>query len=483
MPKVNLPIPLGFYSHQSRPFSAQRCINWIPTVARTTALNQAALIQRPGIKSFADTALGSCRGAWVMAGVPYFVSGTSLVSVDSAGVVTTIGTIAGANRVSMADNGTLLVIVVPGGNGYVYDGATLTQITDPDYQVSDTVVFYRGYFAFTTSNGKQLFVSNLNQPTVFDALDFGSAEGDPDRIVTQILDHDELSILGERTTEVFRLVGGADFPLQIIPGAYTEKGCSGIHGVVKFDNTYLYIGGGVNEQAAIWRQTSSAQATKISTDAIDNAIQKFTKAEIAGAFTMTYSEKGQIFALFSFNSTVIAGKTFVFNGTASALSGQPVWFELQSGVDDGSWRVNAIVKAYGKLLCGDSVNGRIGYLDGDTYTDHGEAIFRQATTSPFIQDGLPIFSGEIEAIFESGTGLTIGQGSDPTVRMDFSDNGARSFSSEFSRSIGKIGEYEHRAMWRRQGRFPVSRTIRFTITDPVLANLLMITATPEIGVQ
>jgi len=483
MPKANLPIPLGFYTSQSLPISSQRCINWIPTMMEGQALTSNALIHRPGVDQFADTSLGSCRGGRVMAGVAYFVNGTSLGSIDSFGVVTNHGTIEGSKRVQIADNGSLLVIVVPGGKAYVFDGNTLTEITDPDFQVSDSVSFYRGFFVFTTTDGKQLFVSNLNQPLIFDALDFGSAEGDPDRIITQILDHDELSILGERTTEVFRLVGGSGFPLQIIPGAYTEKGAHSKYGVIKFDNTYLFLGGGINEKTAIWRQTSGAQASKISTDAIDHEIQKFTAEEIAESFAMNYSKDGQMMAIFTFNSDRIPGRTFVYNGTASGLAGRQVWFELQSGVTDAQWRCNAIVSAYGKLLLGDDTDGRIGAINGDVHTEYGNPIFWQAAFQPFSQDGTAIFAGDFEATFESGVGLTSGQGSNPVVRMDFSDDGGRTWSSEFSRSIGKIGAYSQRSIWRRQGRFPVARTIRFTITDPVPANLIKLTATIQIGAQ
>jgi len=481
MALIPLPIPLGFYQSESLPLAAQRCINWIPTIPQNESLNNRALIQIPGIKQFTDTLLGSSRGGWVMAGVPFFVQGNSLVSLSSTGVVTNHGAITGSRRVFMADNGTKLVIVVPGGDSFTFDGTTLTQITDPDFQVSDTVVFYRGFFVFTTSDGKQLFVSNLNQPLIFDALDFGSAEGDPDRIITQILDHDELSVLGERTTEIFRLVGGAGFPLAIIPGAFTEKGAHTKYGTVKFDNTYLYLGGGLNEKTSIWRQTSSSNAVKISTDAIDNAIQKFTEDEISEAFAMTYSSKGQLFAIFTLNSTRISSKTFVYNGTASVLSGVQVWFELQTGVTDDSWRANSIVNAYGKLLVGDDVDGRIGFIDNDTLDEYGAVIFRQMATSPFFINGQTIFEGMFEAFFESGTGLTTGQGSDPVARMDFSDNGARKFSSEFKRSIGKIGEFQHRAVWQRQGRIPMSRIIRLTVTDPIVSNLIAMAATTELG--
>jgi len=481
---VPLPIPLGFYATQSAPLSSQRCINWIPTVAEGEALNSRSLMQPSGLTQFSQTDAGSCRGAWAMNELAYFVCGNSLFLVTSSGEAIYKGAITGSARVSMADNGTFLVIVVPGGDAFVYDriNDTLTQIDDIDFQTSDSVSFYRGFFVFTTSDGKQLFVSNLNAPLTFDALDFGSAEGDPDRIVTQIVDHDELSIIGSKTTEVFRNVGGADFPLQIISGAFTQKGAHTKYGVVKFDNTYMFIGGGENELTAIWRQSSSSSAVKVSTNAIDNEIQKFTQEEISNAFTTTFAKKGQFFAVFTFISSKIPSKTFVYNGTASGMAGSSVWFELQTGINDNSWRVNSIVKAYGKLLCGDAIDGRIGELVDNVYTEYDEPVLRSATMRPMSQDGMPIFAGEFEAYLEAGVGLTVGQGNNPTIMMSFSDDGGLSgYSSIFKRPIGKIGEYGHRSVWRRQGRFPNTRTIKLEITDPVKANLIRLTATPEQG--
>ncbi len=482
MPRTPLPLPLGSYLSEVLPLSAQRVINWIPVVSEAPSLNTNILLQRNGLSTFAS-ASGIGRGQHVMDGVQFSVNGSSLFTTSSLGVVVNLGAITGSKRVVMADNGAILVIVVPGGDTFVWDGTDLTQITDPDFQVSDTVEFYRGFFVFTTSDGKQLFVSNLNQPLIFDALDFGSAEGDPDRIVTQILNHDELTILGTETSEVFKLVGGTGFPLAIIPGAFGQKGAHSKYGTVAFDNTFLFIGGGENEKTSVWRKTSSSSSVKVSDNAIDTLIQEFTADEIAEAFWMTYSQRGQSLAILTINSTRIPGRTFVYNGTASALGGKSVWFEYQTGVTDRAWRVNSIVKVYDKFLCGDSIDGRIGFLDKSKNDDYGSAMFRQSSSQPFSQDGIAVFSGELEATFAAGVGLTTGQGSDPVVMMEFSDDGANTFKGEFKRKIGKIGKFGQRSVWTRQGRFPVSRVVRFTVTDPVKANLIRIAANPELGSQ
>lgn len=473
MPKIPLNIFGGFYENQSVPLSHQNCINWIPQVVEDAALNQGALLTPQSLTQFGTTGGGVNRGSMTMSGVPYFINGSSLYSMDFEGTPTTIGDISGAGRVSMANNGDKLCIVVPGGNAYVYDGA-LSLITDTDFRPSDTVVFKDGYFVFTASDGSVFFNSELNDPSNIDPLDFGTAEINPDKIIAAHVNHNELFILGEETIEIFQNIGGTGFPFQRIQGANIQKGCYAKFSPVEFDNTFMFIGGGLNEKAGVWRVASSQSAKKVSTDAVDHAIQKFTKDEIANAFSFTYTINGQFIAAFTFESENIPSVTFCYNATSQR------WFQMQTGVNDNRWRVNSVINVYGKLLCGDTYDGRIGYLN-EVYTEYEETIYRERTSQPFIIDGTSQYWPEIELIVESGTGLTSGQGSDPQIRMSFSDDGGRTFSQEQSRAFGKIGEYKKRAIWRRNGRVPFNRVVRVTMTDPVKANILRMDGVLEKG--
>jgi len=480
------PLPLGFvfYQSDSLAFSAQRCVNWIPVASEAPALNDRMLMQPLGLKSFVDTLIDANRGGMEMKEISYFVNGNSLIEVSSLGTFTNRGTIPGSGRVSLANNGQFLVIVIPGLSAFAYDNVanTLTQITDVNFRIADSVVLKDGFFTFSASDGSVVFVSSLNDPFTYDGTEFAAANINPDRIVALHVNHNELFVGGLETIEIFQSTGAASgFPFQRIPGANIQKGLHTKFGTVEFNNTFAFIGGGFNEETAIWQISGSSSASKLSTDAIDNEIQKFTRDEIANSFSMTYSERGQFLALFTFESTRIPSRTFVYNATASGRIGQAVWFEFQTGVNDGRFRVQSIVSAYGKLLVGDDRSGLIGELDHDTLTYYGDPIFRSMATTPFSQDGLPIFAGLFEATFQAGVGLT--GGDDPIVRLDFSDDGGRTFSSEISRGIGKIGKYGQRSVWERQGDFPVSRTIRLTITDPVRANLIRLAANPELGVQ
>ena len=427
------------------------------------------LVGTPGVVQFSTVGSERSRGGIVMNGVYYVVSGTTLFSIDELGTVSNLGTVTGTVRVVMAHNGEKLCIVVPGGNGYVYNRTTavFVQITDADYRTADTVCFKDGYYIFTATAGDVFFISALNDPLTFDPLDFGTAELSPDKIIGCHIDHDELFIFGSETTEVFQNVGGSGFPFQRIPGASSEKGLRSKYGLAQWESAFYFVGGGVNERTSIFRSSGTSEPIKISTNAVDFKIQEFTSQEIARAFTFTFSISGTSFVGFTFNSVNIPDRTFVFNVTASTLTGQHVWHEQQTGIQESGWRVASLDFVYDKLLVSDLMDGRVGYLDANVYTEYGETILREKVTGPFSADGRSIYVGALELTVDSGQGTSSGQGVDPLVMLDFSDDGARNFSSNTNRSMGKIGEYRRRVEWRRLGRVPAHRVWRLRVSDPV----------------
>jgi hypothetical protein len=67
---------------------------------------------------------------------------------------------------------------------------------------------------------------------------------------------------------------------------------------------------------------------------------------------------------------------------------------------------------------------------------------------------------------ESGAGLISGQGSDPQVMLDWSDDGGKTFSNEHWTGLGAIGDFLKRAIFNRLGQFR-TRTLRIRISDPI----------------
>lgn len=482
MPRIELQFADGFYVSQSPDLIDKRVVNAYPVIPQADALSKRALFNTPGTKQFADFGSGDSRGALVFTdGIPYRVIGNSLISTTSAGVITNHGTITGQGDVSMASNGINIAIQDPNGDSYFFTPATTTLELNNDavflsFGQATTVTFKDGFYAYTTDS---IFFSSsvktTNDGKDFNALDFTDAEISPDKLIAGHNNHNQLYILGENTIEVYRTVITAGFPFQRITGAVIQKGCAARFSVIEFDNSFLFIGGDVGEQPAIWRALGSS-VQKISTNSIDQLMQQSTVTGIENAKAFAYSQNGNYFAVFT-----VGNNTFVYDANTSALSGKPEWHERQTGITNGSgfqsWRSIHGVIAFGKILVGDDRSGLIGDLDFDTKTEYGNKVERFFTTRPFSALGDTIFSREIELDMQAGVGDATTP--DPQIRMDYSDDGVN-FVSEVSRPMGKIGEFKTRQRWSRLGRIPNNRVLRFKMTEPVKYNVFALYANAEV---
>jgi len=476
MPRLEVPISNGFYVLPSLPIANQECINWIPVLSEFPSLSQRQLLGSAGIQLITDTGGGVAdvnRGFHVKNNIPYFVNGTLFYRLDRSvspeGVETftstPLGTVSGSTRVSMADNGTQLMILVPGGSGYIYDeddiGSEFQEITDPDFLANGNpqiVVFIDGYFACSTDT-KKWIISNLNNGLAWDALDFGSAESDPDTIVAPVVHNNQIFILGSETTEGFQNIGGAGFPFQR-NNIFLDKGCYAPFSLISTNQQFFMIGGGKNEKAAIWSYQGGGYR-KISTRVIDSVLHDYSQAVLNSAFSMAWASKGQFYVAF-----VFIDRAFVYNMTTG------LWHEQKSGIPDEEtndidqtrWRVNSLVTGYGYTLVGDAIDGRIGILDEDIYQEYENDIIRVFSCQPLSNLGQRIRLPWIELTMESGVGDN--EVIEPQVSLAISED-AKVFGYERNRSMGKVGEYWKRAIWRKNGRVPRFAILKFRMSDPV----------------
>jgi hypothetical protein len=413
------------------------------------------------------------RGMHEMAGIAYAVNGDTLykiVETITLGVasysLTSLGTITGTARVSMADNGTQLMVLVPGGDGFIYNHVTNTfaQITDTDFDANGNpqfVVFVDSYFVCTTDT-KKFICSAPNDGLSYNALDFGTAESDPDVTVAPIVFKNQLFISGSQTIEAFQNVGGTDFPFQRT-GLFLQKGVYSPYSLINAQDTFVFVGGGDNEGPSIWALSGNDTA-KISTTPIDNLLQDLTLSQLESIYAWAYSQNGAYFIGFTLPAT-----TIVFDLTSKR------WHERRSLLDDelSQYRITAICKAYNQILCGDFIDGRIGRIDPLVYTEYGNTIIRRVATQPFQNNLKAIFVPSIELTVESGVGNAAV--TDPVITMDRSKDG-KTWSDSRSRAIGKIGEYNKRAIWRKNGRVSRFEIFRFTLTDAVKPVILQLNA-------
>lgn len=471
-----IPFAQQSYRHDSLPISAQRLLNLYAERQPQDAKVQVSLHGPPGIATYATAGTGPVRGFRVLNGLLYAVSGPWLYSITNASVpvVTQLGgQIAGSGVVGIADNGNEIAIV-NGTNGFLYDtSAGFRQITDTDFAAAQTVAFLDGFFLLDRTGTNQFFRSDLLDGSSYDALAFASKESKSDFVRAVVNSRQTAYVLGETSSEMFSNSGAAFFPFARI--GTIDRGIVASQATAQEDQSLFMVG---NDRMAY--RIAGTQLQRISTHAIEQTWQKYTA--VSDSFGLAYGWNGHKFVVFTFPSQQVdLGDTtsWAFD-IATGLWHERLSYDL-NGNPLGRWRVNCTIEAYGKTFVGDSLTGKIGYLDGTVRTEFGDPVYAQAAAQIPWPQGKRGFQSLFELIMETGVGLSSGQGSDPQVMLRISDDGGRTWGSmQPWQSMGRLGNFQSRLRWKRLGSF-FDRVVEVTWSDPVKRTVLAANAEIKAG--
>jgi hypothetical protein len=353
----------------------------------------------------------------------------------------------------MATNGTNFVIVRPeNGFGY-YNSAstTISQIVDSTFTGwgAADVDYLDGYFVFRRPDSQQFFNSGLNALT-FNALDIATAEGAPDNLKGLIVDHRELFLPGERSSELwYNATLSPGSPFSRSPNGLIELGLGASYSLGKQDNSVMYLASDLT-----FRRLQGITPQRVSNHGIEGVTQRLSLT--SDCFALSYSQEGHLFVAFTFP---FAGRTLVYDATTTE------WHERES-LGYGRWRPNVLIEAYGKTLACDSESGKVGILDPDTHEEWGEPQRVSFTFASVYAEGNRASHRRFELGVNTGYGLLAGQGSDPLATLYLSDDGGETFRAMPTRSLGLRGKYQSRVVWWRLGSSR-DRVYRVDITDPI----------------
>jgi len=464
---MKTPILGSSYVARSVNAADARMINLFPEVIPEGGKEPAFLQRAPGLEFLQTVGTGPIRALWssqTNANTFYVVSGTGVYKLTGlTATPTLVGNLTGTGPVSIADNGTQLFFAC-NPDGFIYNQSTnvFAQIIDPDFEGAVTVCYLDGYFVFNQPNSQIIWVTQLLDGTSVDPLDFASAEGSPDGVVALIADHRELWVYGTDTVEVWYNQGGADFPLQRIQGAFNEIGCAAAFTPAKLDNGLFWLGQDARGRGIIYR-ANGYTGQRVSTHAVEYSIQK--NLNMSNAVAYTYQQDGHAFYVLNFPTANI---TWVYDVATQA------WHE-RAGLNNGSFtrhRGNNQCNFQGNIVIGDYETGAIYKYNLNVYADNNEPQkwLRSWRALPTGQNNLKrTAQHSLQLDCETGVGLNDGQGSDPAVMLRWSDDGGHTWSNEHWRSMGKIGEYGYRTIWRRLGMTEKIRDRVYEVsgTDPV----------------
>lgn len=359
---VKTPILGAAYTARSVNAADNRMINLFPEIVPDGGKEAAFLQRAPGLRKLATIGTGPIRGMLATSDYGYLVSGNKFYRMDSDWAAVEMGTVSGSGPVSMAFNG-LQIFIACNPQAYLYtlDGDVFEEITDEDFPGAQTVAFIDGYFIFNEPGSQRFWITASYDGAQIDPLEFASAEGSPDELVTLIADHNELWLFGANSVEVWYDAGLVDFPFTRIQGAFNELGCAAPYSVAKMDNSVFWLGADSRGQGIVYRAKGYA-GERISTHAIEWQIRQY--GDLSDAIGYAYQQDGHSFYVLTFPS---ANATWVYDAATSA------WHQ-RAYLSGGSLirhRSNCQMAFANEIVVGDFEDGRIYAFDLDYFSDDG----------------------------------------------------------------------------------------------------------------
>jgi len=327
--------------------------------------------------------------------------------------------------------------------------------TDGAFQGGTNVDIVDNYFVYNRPDTQQFGASAVLSP-ISAALSFSSKDGAPDDLVTLIVDHREIYLLGETSSEVWVDQGTSPFPFQRVPGTSTQHGIVSAFSVARLGNSFAYLSKN-NRGTAQIVQMNGYVPQRISNHAVENSL---TGKTITDAVAWTYQLEGHEVYVISFPSIQL---TWCYD-IASQMWHK--WLYTNNLGQYERCRGNCAAVFQGNVLVGDYSNGKIYRLDKSIYTDDGQNVKRLRRAPHLVADFQREYFDELQIQFQPGVGLSTGIGVDPQAMLRWSNDGGSTWSNEHWTSIGLMGKYTNRAIWRRLGTAR-DRIFEVSVSDPV----------------
>lgn len=433
---MKIKVPVGAYK---KPYAAvQEVTNYYAEKSEQRARGDVILMPSPGLERAATLSGG--RALYEFEGTLFAVTDSDLVSINDSDATTTIGAIA-PGEVSIANNTTQMIIVVGGTvtfldsyfivtgrnvtAGYIYTTAGgLVAISDADFPTGDLE--------------DRFYVSNLTDGSAWEALDFATAEGSPDFIVGQFVNHREIGFLGQKTLEYFGDSGNVDFAFSRREGTFQERGCAAERSIASLDNTTYFLG-----DDGIVYKLLEYRPQRASDHAVERTIAAATADEIAAARGYAFTLEGHYFYVLTIGET-----TLVHDATTSALMQGSIWYTWTDVDGTSVYPIQFHAKAYGSHY-GLAIDGGLFRMRTDLYTQDSDPVRRIATVGPMTLDSRRVSCRRLSLVCTTGTTEDLTE--DPEMVLTVSRDGGRTWGEPKVRSLGMTGEYTTDITWRRLG--------------------------------
>lgn len=425
---MQIPLPKGLRGGSESPKQVETLKNVFSDPSEIPTI-----MTRPTARKVAE-AIGRCRGMGMFKDELYAVSNDRLIKISlintdlpptsSNILVTDIGEIAGTQNCQLEAGYVDLAIMVEGGSLYVYDGSTLSEVTDVLYKPSVSITYDGGRFVFVPATGEPFFWSDLANPAAISPTSFADAEEFPDLNKACKVKKKQLYVAGSRSIERLQYNANAD-TYQTIGGATSAVGYVG--GMVDYGETFLFLGQGVNGGFQFYGMASDAEP--ISNKTVDEILSSYSAVDLENIRGDSFKWEGTEFAIF-----YLPRHTLVFNGDWS------LWHSGVSGDVQETWSVGFFQFCYGYIWTGDVVNRNIGIITDDA-EEYGNNIEGEIVTIIRTEPRTNAVIHRLYCALNPGSLITA-----QSIGMQVSRDGVI-FGPMVYRSLGALGDYAREVSW------------------------------------
>jgi len=237
------------------------------------------LKSRPGLSTAYVVNAGEARGlyTWNISGTNYIFSvvGNKVYvnGVDTQTLTTSTGLVGFCEHVSSSAVTTL--VLVDGAKGYVYTNSTTqTEIIAFDFPRPHipAPIFMDGYIFLAKASSQDVYNSNLDDPMLWTAGDYFSAEMYPDKIVSLTKNNNYIYAVGSNSIEyLYDAAEPSGSPLGRHTSAVQQFGCPAPGTVVPTDQEVFMVGQTAAGGYTVW-SVEGFKEKEISIPAIRNVL-------------------------------------------------------------------------------------------------------------------------------------------------------------------------------------------------------------------
>lgn len=448
---VEVKLANGENKSRSTQWSSQSCVNMYID-AQDSGRTQFALLPWPGEKLFSRGVAGKInRGFRTVNGVPFVLVDRSLYRIEADGTQKEVAEIPGNGLVAMADDGFNLLIRSNGSADYL-NGKFILSEAGATYLYNENGLTIINLPELV--NTGEYCVSDVNDPTRFQAINRSEASLSRDVILQTYIYQKKVIFAGSESTEFYYDSGEGNPPIAPIQQASTTLIGAGSRFSMAETPDALYM---LSNEGVVYKLVNFAMQS-ITPSAIAKELRKANKTNAQG---YTAQLDGQWFYILQLPESDL---TLVYSEMFNK------WLRLSSGSNTKirRHRMAGYSYAYGKHLIADSASSSIFEWDFDTFTSDGETIIRQFDTAPIngLMIGLPgkrLVMNRARFITETGVGNydTI----TPKMMISPSFDGGRTHDTENWINLKRAGESTALVDWYKCMSF-YDMCLRVRISDP-----------------